>query len=876
MRRPSRLLRILLASVLGLFLALQPLAVGRAATAPATPVSTPAALDQSARQAYAAGLYGQARDLWQQAAAGYGASHDAIHQAMAFSNLALALHKLGQTIPAQEAISNSLRLLSTSAPLSGGSPRDRDRTRAQVLNTQARLAFDQGQALEALRSWQEASTLYQAVGEESLARVSTLHQGEALRSLGHLSQARQRLEALLAELAQRPATGPSAPGESELRSAALLSLASTLVRQGEGPQALALQRQSLAIAEAIAQPAAISAAQRAIADSERREGHTAAALLLYQQAEQNSGTSIDRLAAGSARLSLLVETFQFSAAARLWPTQVKAAAALPPSRAGLDVGLQLAESLLRLSAVGPALPRELQPPPATIEALFQQVLSAANGLADPRGRSLALGGLGALAELRADWSDAARLSEQALALARPLNLPELTARWTWQQGRIARAQGDGGAALRFYEQAIAAQDTLRRELAGSTARIQISFRASIEPLYRQYIDLLTSGPGGSDPGALQRARQAIEALQIAEINDFFREACLQPTQVAVDRIDPRAAVIYPIALPDRLLVIMRLPGAAGALISHSQPLASGELERTVAALQRGLQVDPILHSRFESGELLPAAQRLHDWILRPFAAALQSSGATHLVFVPDASLRGVPMAVLHDGQAYVAQRYGVALAPGLQLRASRRRRAAEPRLLLAGLSEARADFPPLASVTTELESIRQRMAATVLVNRAFTRDALRQALASADYGVVHLATHGQFSSRASDTFLLAYDQTIPVTAIDGLLQPSRRLGGDSLQLLVLSACQTAAGDPAANLGLAAMAVRSGASATMASLWPVSDDATAQFMAAFYGAWQGGRISKADALRQAQSQLLASSSYQHPFYWAAFTLLGNWS
>jgi CHAT domain-containing protein len=168
------------------------------------------------------------------------------------------------------------------------------------------------------------------------------------------------------------------------------------------------------------------------------------------------------------------------------------------------------------------------------------------------------------------------------------------------------------------------------------------------------------------------------------------------------------------------------------------------------------------------------------------------------------------------------------------------------------------------------------MAATVLVNRAFTRDALRQALASADYGVVHLATHGQFSSSASDTFLLAYDQTIPVTAIDGLLQPSRRLSGDSLQLLVLSACQTAAGDPAANLGLAAMAVRSGASATMASLWPVSDDATAQFMAAFYGAWQGGRISKADALRQAQSQLLASSAYQHPFYWAAFTLLGNWS
>jgi len=73
-----------------------------------------------------------------------------------------------------------------------------------------------------------------------------------------------------------------------------------------------------------------------------------------------------------------------------------------------------------------------------------------------------------------------------------------------------------------------------------------------------------------------------------------------------------------------------------------------------------------------------------------------------------------------------------------------------------------------------------------------------------------------------------------------------------------------------------MAVRSGASSTLASLWPVSDGATASFMAAFYEAWQGGRISKVDALRQAQQMMITSPNYHHPFYWAAFTLLGNWS
>ncbi|MFZ0408003.1 MAG: CHAT domain-containing protein [Cyanobium sp.] len=877
MRRPPRLLTLLLAWLLGLSLALQPAWLGRpAAAAPDPSEATATSLDQRARQAYAAARYSPAATLWQQAADAYGAKGEGTNQAMALSNLALSLRHLGQPLSAQQAIEASLRLLESTGPGGGREQRDHDRTLAQALNTQARLRLDQGQPLEALRNWRQASLLYRAIGEASLARASSLNQAEALRSLGHLAQARQLLEALLAELANPATPGLPNPPDPALRSAALLSLASTLQRQGDGPRALELQRQSLASAEASARPQLISAARLAIADHERSEGRTAAALLNYERARQASSDPLDRLAAGSARLSLLVDTFQYAAAGRLWPALLGAAADLSVSRAGLDTSLHLGQTLLRLTQMGPALPRDLRPSPAAIQALLQRCLSFADSLGDRRARSIALGDLGQLAEIAGAWSDAARLSQQALDLSLRLDLSELSARWSWQLGRIARAQGDRGAAIPLYEQAIAAQQGVRRDLAGAAAPIQASFHASVEPLYRQYIDLLTSGPGAADPGTLQRSRQAIEALQIAELNDFFREACLQPSQVEVDRIDPRAAVIYPIVLPERLLVIVRLPGADGALISQSQPLASGELDRTVAELQRGLQDDPIRHGRYETGELLPAAQRLHDWILKPFAAALQSSGASQLVFVPDGALRSVPMAVLHDGQNFLAQRYGVALAPGLQLRASAQRHGGQPRLLLAGLSEARDGFPALDNVTTELESIRRQLPASLLLNRSFTREALRKSLASGDYQVAHLATHGQFGSNAAETYLLAYDQRIPVDAIDDLLQASRRIGGDSLELLVLSACQTAAGDPAANLGLAAMAVRSGASTTLASLWPVSDEATASFMAAFYGAWQGGRISKADALREAQGQLLASSAYQHPFYWAAFTLLGDWS
>jgi CHAT domain-containing protein len=862
MRPPSRALRQLLALALGLLLALAP---GQLSLAQPSPPGAATSLDQRARQAYQSGNFDQARDLWQQAVDNFRTDGDTLNQAMVLSNLALALHHLGQPLAAREAIATSLQLLQhANQPPS----RAHTRTLAQALHTQARLRFEQGETLEALRGWRRASELYRQAGDSDAALTSTLNQAEALRILGHAREASQLLTPLV--------TGPQRQTPSPLRAAALLSLASTLQSQGNPKQALELERQSLAAAHAIASPPAISAAHLAIANSQRDLGHTQAAQQHYQLAEQASPDRLDRLQTQTAQLSLLLDTFQYAAAAQLWPPLLAASTNLPSGRRSLDASLHLATTLLRLQQESPALPLAMRPQQEAIRSLLAQCLNNAATLADRRSRSIALGSLGHLEETAGASADAARHSQEALNLALALDAPELTSRWWWQLGRIARQQGERQTSLQAYEQAIAAHQLLRQNLAGSGSTLQGSFRTSIEPLYRQYIDLLTSGAGQVGPEALQRSRQAIEALQIAELNDFFQEACLQPSKVPIDQIDPRAAVIYPILLPDRLEVIVRLPGASGALIAHSEPLADGELQRTVAELERLLYINPIQRSSFDASALLPASQRLYDWILRPLEAQLQASGATHLVFVPDGALRNIPMAVLHDGQAFLSQRYGIALAPGLQLRATTSRPTGQRQVLLAGVSEARNAFPALANVTTELQTLQQRMPGTLLLNRSFTRDALRQALASGDYSVVHLATHGQFGSSAVDTFLLTWDENIAVTDLDAMLQPGRRRQGDSLDLLVLSACQTAAGDPAANLGLAAMAVRSGASSTLASLWPVSDDATAAFMDAFYKAWQAGSISKVEALRQAQQQLIASEQFQHPFFWAAFTLLGNWS
>ncbi|MHC5828531.1 MAG: CHAT domain-containing protein, partial [Nostoc sp.] len=116
---------------------------------------------------------------------------------------------------------------------------------------------------------------------------------------------------------------------------------------------------------------------------------------------------------------------------------------------------------------------------------------------------------------------------------------------------------------------------------------------------------------------------------------------------------------------------------------------------------------------------------------------------------------------------------------------------------------------------------------------------------------------------------------INVKELDQLLQARDRPGRSPLELLILSACETAAGDQRAVLGLAGMAVRSGARSTLGTLWAVQDESTVDLMNKFYLELSQPGVTKAEALRQAQLLLLRSSNYGHPYYWAPFVLVGNW-
>jgi len=234
------------------------------------------------------------------------------------------------------------------------------------------------------------------------------------------------------------------------------------------------------------------------------------------------------------------------------------------------------------------------------------------------------------------------------------------------------------------------------------------------------------------------------------------------------------------------------------------------------------------------------------------------------------------MTVLYDGRQYLVEKYSLALSPGLQL-FPEGLQGKELKTLTVGLTEARQGFPALPGVNREVQEIITTVDSTVLLNRQFTRANFQNLVQNENFPVVHLATHGQFSSNPEDTFLLTWNDRIGVDDFDRLFQRSGRARKNPIELLVLSACQTATGDRRATLGLAGLALRSGARSTIASLWSVNDRSTSDLMSAFYHqlTQPGRKIAKAEALRQAQLTLLRTPQYSHPYFWASFVLIGNW-
>jgi CHAT domain-containing protein len=831
-------------------------------------------LMQEGLQHYQSGQFQQAMAAWQQATDAFAAQGDRLNQAMVLSNLALAYHQLGQWREANQTIATSLQLLQTE-----GSSSEFLKILAQALNTQGKLQLAQGQAEQALTTWQKASETYQQVGDKIGAARSLINQAQALRVLGFYQRVNTTLEQASHLLQDQP--------NSAVKAAGLLSFGESLRLVGDLKKSQEVLQKSLAISQQLQSPPAITATLLSLGNTAYAQQQFEEAFKYYQQAIASSTSPTTTLQAQLNQLRLLIETGKLTEAQALATKIQPQLASLPLSRTAIYTQINFTQSLMKLWSQKPEVQSRDASTPQNAAQILATAQKQAKELGDQRAESYAVGYLGQVYEQTQQRSEAQALTEKALLLAQSSNTRDIAYLWQWQLGRLLKAQiGEGKtnssadtsamppalreASIAAYKEAINTLSSLRNDLVATNLDLQFSFRESVEPVYRQLVGLLLQPPltkGEVSQENLQQARQVIESLQLAELDNFFREACLTTRPEQIDRVDPKAAVIYPIILPDRLEVILSLPNQP--LRHYATSIAQSDLESLLNKMRRSLRRTSLDQER------LPLSQKGYDWLVRPAESELAASGIKTLVFALDGSLKNLPMAALHDGQQYLVEKYSVALTPSLQLLEPRLLAREEIKVLVGGLSEARQGFLALPGVESEVKQIESNIPTQVLLNQQFTSTALQDEIQAVSFPVVHLATHGQFSSNAENTFILAWDERINVKELGGLLQARAQNERKPIELLVLSACQTAAGDNRAALGLAGVAVRSGARSTLATLWSVDDRSTSSFMVEFYQGLAQSQVTKVQALRDAQLALLKQPEFRHPYYWAPFVLVGNW-
>jgi CHAT domain-containing protein len=390
----------------------------------------------------------------------------------------------------------------------------------------------------------------------------------------------------------------------------------------------------------------------------------------------------------------------------------------------------------------------------------------------------------------------------------------------------------------------------------------------------------------ADPEAQKRRAQ--------EINDFSRSF-----QGTLKELGHDAVLAQYFILDDHVEILLTTPNA---VLARQAPIKRADLNERIAAYRKTLSSS--------SQDPLPQAQALYQLLVGPIADDLRQAGAKTLMLSLDDTLRYLPFAALHDGKGYLIENLSVVMVTEAVRDKLGKLPNAKWSVWGLGVTHGGEGYAPLPYVGTELNGITGQkgiLTGKVMLDSAFSEGSLRDGL-DQGYPIIHIASHFQFTPGSmDDSFLLLGDGSRMTLA-----QIKTKLNFNGVELLTLSACETALGDESVAHhgveveGLGAIAQQAGAKAVLATLWPVADSSTALLMRALYLAHKVDHADKADALRQAQLALLRGTAhadgvtkaargltrvdgppavgnfhvdpaapFAHPFFWAPFILMGNW-
>ena len=570
-----------------------------------------------------------------------------------------------------------------------------------------------------------------------------------------------------------------------------------------------------------------------------------------------------------------------------------------------------------------------------IQALEQARIDSA-GIKDSRLRIEVLSSLADKYEKQNQEDKALQLSEEATSLQTTENIQDLLAELEWRKARIYQKQGKDELSLAAYGKAVDNIQDIRMDIPVEYHDGRSSFRETLGPIYLGYAYQLLKKAGHQNGDSKQTtlllARQTVEQIKQTEMEDFLGGRCLIEglRRSELDNIDASAATIYPIILPDRMELLV---GIGKTIHQYTVPVTDQQVRASATAFAqklRNLEDDYSQYSQQLYAWLISPIEKdlemakiktlviVPDGVLRlvPFSAlndgqhylvekyalsvspgmSLMNGGgnAGHHSYQtllsglsrPGSVVEKLPaqlvIAILDSGQEQGSSQRALPATRSLgkaQLRSvenaptlARDTRDAENLIRKPGALQKLKEELSLPGVENELNRIKPLVKNTTLLNEGFTVDSFHQAAASQSYEVIHIASHGVFTSDADTSFIMAYDNVLKINDLESLLKGEKP--DKTLELLTLSACETAEGDDRAPLGFTSVALKAHARSAIGSLWPISDAAASFLMGSFYQHLNENQ-NKAEALRQSQLELMKHKDMSHPFFWSPFILVGNW-
>jgi CHAT domain-containing protein len=739
-----------------------------------------------------------------------------------------------------------------------------DRSPGDTLFDRGLRAFQLGAFDQAAASWQGAANAYEHERRSLDQSRALAHLAQAYQALGQLMKSLQTLDLALA-LAQT--------SNDPVWTASIFdSLGRGYLAAGKLEAAGHYLDQALFLARPLARPDLTAIVLNDTAMLQAAERHYVEAMdAATESAELAEIGGLPSLAA-RARINSAWASLQLGHYSDCRTRLDKASEQLRSLPASHDKAFDLINLGLAYQELRTHIAEASEPLRKLAEQAFQDAIQIAGDIHDARAQSYALGHLGHVAEVEGHFSDALEITRRAVLAAQLAEAPESLYQWKWQTGRLLRAMGRQEEAISAYRSAAMTLQPIRQELAWGPAAAAGPARTPPRNLLLEYADLLlqqsvVKGDRTSAQPYLLAARDAIELFKAAEVRDYFGDECVDQLRsriTTLDQVSRSTAVVYPIVLPDRTELLI---SSATGLTRISIPVSSDVLTAQVRLFRKALEKRTTL-------EYLPLAQQLYDWLIRPMEPGFAAQSLDTLVFVPDGPLRTIPLAALHDGKQFLITKYAVATTPGLTLTDPQPLAKAKQRMLSSGLTLPVQGFPPLPNVSAELQMIRSLYGGDQLVDQDFVVSRLERELKEGPFTILHIASHGRFSSDVNNSFLLTFDSKLTMSRLHQLIGVFR-YRQNPLELLTLSACQTAVGDDRAALGLAGVAIKAGARSALATLWFINDEASTKLVSEFYRQLHDSPVSKAIALQRAQMTLLNDAVYQHPAYWSPFLLLNNW-